>query len=115
MSWTERECVECGTYVSFGIYYSEHEHDDTEIRVTVKCGYCVNGTTEEEEEEKKKSEEMDMQKFREQDLINTVDISDVSVSLREPLKMCRQLYNDSFEPDRTQYLRAFYTVWKSAC
>lgn len=115
MSWTERECVECGTYVSFGIYYSEHEHDDTEISVTVKCGYCVNGTTEEEEQKQKESEEMDMQKFQEQDLINTVDISDVSRAIRQSLELTRKLYNESFEPDRSQFLRAFYTIWKSHC
>lgn len=115
MSWTERECVECGTYVSFGMYFSEHEHEDTEISVTVKCGYCVNGTTEEEEEEKKKSEEMDMQKFREQDLINTVDISDCSRAVRSALEMTKELYNTSFEPDRSDFLRAFYTIWKSTC
>lgn len=115
MSWTERECVECGTYVSFGMYFSEHEHQDTEISVTVKCGYCVNGTTEEEEQEQKKSEEMDIQKFGEQDLINTVDISDCSEIVRSTLELTKGLYNTSLEPDRNQYLRAFYTIWKSYC
>jgi hypothetical protein len=115
MSWTERECVECGTYVSFGIYYSEHEHDDTEISVTVKCGYCVNGTTEEEEQEQKKSEEMNMQKFQEQDLINTVDISHLDDAVKEALELTREFYNSSPEVFKMQYLRAFYYIWKSTC
>lgn len=111
MSWTERECEECGTYVSFGIYYSEHEHEDTEINITVKCGYCVNGTTEEEEKER---EEMAMQKFREDDSINTIDISDMGF-YREPLELCRKMYNEvSDEFAKTQYLEAFYTIWLSA-
>jgi len=113
MSWTERECVECGTYVSFGIYYSEHEHDDTEISVTVKCGYCVNGTTYEEEQ--MKGEEMNFEKFREDGSIDTVDISQLSDEyIRIALEQCRNLYNNADnEFDREDYLRAFYTVWKS--
>ena len=48
MTWVDSECVECGTSVTYGIYYSEYDHEDTEIDVTVKCGYCVNGWTQED-------------------------------------------------------------------
>lgn len=40
MSWRTGEC-ECGNTVNYGIYYSEHEDDLSEINVTVICGVCV--------------------------------------------------------------------------
>ena len=48
MTWVETECIECGCTVTYGIYFSDCDHEDTEINVTAKCGYCVNGWTEED-------------------------------------------------------------------
>lgn len=40
MSWTTGQC-ECGDTVDYGIYYSEHEDELSEVNVTVLCGECV--------------------------------------------------------------------------
>jgi hypothetical protein len=40
MSWRTGQC-ECGDTVDYGIYYSGHEDDLSEINVTVLCGECV--------------------------------------------------------------------------
>ena len=111
MSWTERECEECGTYVSIGIYYSEHEHRDTEYNITVKCGYCVNGTTEEEEQQKE-IEEMNIQKFLRDGLVNTVDITDFKDSVKEILYNLRKMYNTRSGQEKEHYGKAFYHLWK---
>ena len=61
MTWVETNCIECGCTVTYGIYYSDYDHEDTEINVTAKCGYCVNGWTEEDIASEK--EDTDTSKF----------------------------------------------------
>jgi hypothetical protein len=51
MSWTNGYC-DCGNNVDYGMYYSQHEDEHSEITVKVVCGECVrerDGIPSEEE------------------------------------------------------------------
>jgi len=108
MTWREAECVDCGNYVTYGMYHSEHEHDATEITVTVKCGYCVTGTTEEEEEEKY------VEPATAEWIVNNAVMDDIEdEKLRASLEFARDLYNKSDE-NKDVYAKAFTIMWRGA-
>ena len=107
MTWREAECVECGNYVTYGMYHSEHEHDATEITVTVKCGYCVTGTTEEEEEQIHEEEPLA------EEYVKYADVDNVkNEKVREALKLARDLYNKNDE-HKDVYAQSFASLWKA--
>jgi len=121
MTWVEDECVECGMFVTYGLYYSEHEHEDTEIVVSAKCGYCVNGTTYEEEQEEKKMEEMKIREFVkdciEQGLQNALEskigkIEDIEIYLRMAIETTIEMYNlvEDNNEAKEGYARAMYIL-----
>tara|TARA_R100000005_G_C4972359_1_gene184877 strand:- start:299 stop:634 length:336 start_codon:yes stop_codon:yes gene_type:complete len=106
MTWRETECEDCGNYVTYGMYFSEHEHDDTEITVTIRCGYCVTGTTEEEEEQIYE-EPLDAEH-----LLNNAFLDDVEdEKIRGALQLTRDLY-DKYPENKDIYARTFATLWR---
>ena len=107
MTWREAECVDCGNYVTYGMYYSEHEHDATEITVTVKCGYCVTGTNEEGEQIYEFPETPEW-------LVNNADLDEVEdEKLRASLELARDMYNKSDE-NKDVYATTFTIMYRGA-
>jgi hypothetical protein len=40
MTWVEIDCGKCGCSESIGIYHSDYQHELTEWKIILTCGYC---------------------------------------------------------------------------